>query len=439
MPLRNVPACLSLLAIAAAMPATALAQTAPARPDAPRPPLVWRQSPQTPPPRPGLAWDNRPVLRFGAVELSLRARLQGDHRSSAAAFLEDGESAFEWIRKRVGVEGNIGDGVLTFEIERELTSEEPWRDVFVNYGQFQAVQVRAGKFKLPFSLEENTSIANIDFAYRSLAARYLAPGRDRGVMVHGRVLARIVRYEVGTFAHDGDNAHSPGSERVRGNRTGVARVQIQPLRQLGGAAADLQVGAGWARSDLDEGVPAVRGRTAFEQTYFGSDYPVLGHRTRTGLELRWRPGPFSIKSEIIRLSDDRREQSVEDTDLSPVRAIGWYFSGSWVITGEAKEDGVNPRRPVHQGGAGAVEVAARLEELRFESGEATEEPSTSPRAEVIVGNANRSSTLGVTWYLNRWVKMQFNLIRETLRDPLQGPLPETPTYWSRVFRIQFIL
>ena len=48
-------------------------------------------------------------------------------------------------------------------------------------------------------------------------------------------------------------------------------------------------------------------------------------------------------------------------------------------------------------------------------------------------------TLGVNWYLNRWVKFQFNVIRDRLTDPSQGPLPSEPVIWSRALRLQFTL
>ena len=33
------------------------------------------------------------------------------------------------------------------------------------------------------------------------------------------------------------------------------------------------------------------------------------------------------------------------------------------------------------------------------------------------------TTLGVNWWVNRWVKIQANFIREKLDDPSLGPLP----------------
>ena len=98
-----------------------------------------------------------------------------------------------------------------------------------------------------------------------------------------------------------------------------------------------------------------------------------------------------------------------------------------------------PKRPFLRGGIGAVELALRFEELSFGSAANDEEPSTSPRANVIPGNTDQVTTFGVNWYLNRWVKVQFNLVRDKLTDPVQGPLPLQPTFWSRVWRIQLIL
>jgi phosphate-selective porin len=110
------------------------------------------------------------------------------------------------------------------------------------------------------------------------------------------------------------------------------------------------------------------------------------------------------------------------------------------MTGEIKADGLAvPRRPLFRGGIGAVEFAARLERLTFGSAADDRAPSAAPRAEVIEGNSDRVETAGVNWYMNRWMKVQFNIIHDTVRDPSQGPNPDRAGFWSHVLRFQLSL
>ena len=97
---------------------------------------------------------------------------------------------------------------------------------------------------------------------------------------------------------------------------------------------------------------------------------------------------------------------------------------------------MRPPRPFFRGGPGVIEVAARVERLSFGSAATAEDASEGPRAEVIAGNSDRVETFGVNWYANRWIKVQFNFLHDTLRDPSQGPLPDRTGYWSRVLRFQ---
>jgi phosphate-selective porin OprO/OprP len=254
------------------------------------------------------------------------------------------------------------------------------------------------------------------------------------------VLDEVLRYEFGVFDRDGRNARSVSGSRVSADTTRVGRVTAQPFRGTEFVAEDLTVGVAWSSSTVPEGLSAIRGRTTLGETFFSADYPVNGARSRLGFEGRWRAGPFKVQAEYIRVLEERLDQSVEDTALSPLRARGWYAQVGWVLTGDDKSDGLgSPKRPFLQGGPGAIEVAARVERLTFDSTGAGEVASSSPRAEVIVGNRNRILTVGLNWYLNRWVKVQFNLVRETLSDPLQGPRPSSPSFSSRLVRFQFQL
>ena len=301
-----------------------------------------------------------------------------------------------------------------------------WRDVYVDYRQFKAAQVRAGIFKMPFGLDENTSATNLDFVYRARISARLAPGRDHGVSVHGRVLKSLISYEGGVFRNDGENARPSNSTRVFGKRTVAARVLAHPFRGSKSVLADVQFGGAITSGDVPLGFPAVRARTVFGESFYNSDVWVYGRRQRTGLEARWRPGRMSIQAEYIRLTDERRGQSVEGGDLSPLVAEGWYVSGTYALTRKRNR-------------FGRVEVAARYETMSFGSRSGAEAPSTSARADVVLGNVDRATTLGANWLVNRWVKVQANLVRENIGRPSMGPRPGHSGFWSRVIRLQLTL
>ena len=391
----------------------------------------------------GFRWDNRPSLHLGqGTRIDFRVRLQGDLQGTDVELVDGDDvsvSSADIARKRIGIDGEILN-IFDYQVEGELGDDnDPWRDVYVNYKQYGFAEVQVGKFKLPFSMDENTSATNLDFVYRSRIAALLAPGRDKGAMVHGRFLRHgILRYELGLFSEDGSNARTFDTDRVHGERTVAGRILAQPFRRSKSIAEDLAFGASFTTSDLPEGVTNLRGRTEFDDSFYYPGFYVNGRRQRVGLEARWRPGPFSIKSEYIRLSDERLQQSVDNGDLDPFVASGYYVSATWALTGENKADGLDaPRRPLFQGGFGAVEVAVRTERIRFGSVATNGLPSDAPRAEVILGNAAQIFTLGANWYVNRWIKIQANLVRDSVTFPEFGPSPAQPAFWSRIVRFQF--
>ena len=233
---------------------------------------------------------------------------------------------------------------------------------------------------------------------------------------------------------------------MHGDRTVAGRVLAQPFRSTKSVASDLAIGVSFTASELPEGVSGLRGRTELDEWFYRPEVLVNGQRQRIGVEARWRPGPFSIKSEFIRLTDERLGQSMDGTDLSPFLSQGWYVSGTWVLTGEKKADGLDsPLRPIFRGPffkgwVGAVELAARAERIRFGSVDSDISgvlPSTAPRAEIVLGNSDLAYTFGVNWYANRWIKIQLNLVRNTIGFPDQGPNPEQSSFWSRIVRFQF--
>lgn len=391
-----------------------------------------------------MVFKHGPSLRVGKVlRIDLRVRLQADV-SNFSSDAQTDQGLLDVSRRRVGIEGKLLKRV-EFQLERELGQNDPWRDVFVDVQPTPHVQFRGGKFKIPFSLDQLTSPTRLDFVYRSRIGDYLAPGRDRGVAVHGRFKRRGLSYEAGLFQHDGDNARfgrNPGA-----GRTMAGRVTVRPfdgpatspgLKQLE-LAADMTVG------QVAEGLNALRGRTTSGTRVFEPVY-VNGQRTRLGLDAQWSSGPFSLKGEVLRASDERRRQGLAGENLPPLLSRGWYASGSWTITPEPNGRATEPSRPLtfRHGGIGVVELAARYERISFESADARSDPdidppSRSPRATNLVGASDRIWTFGVNWSLNRWVKLQIDAVRERLGNSTDGTGTHANIVWGSTCRLQFVL
>jgi phosphate-selective porin OprO/OprP len=356
-------------------------------------------------------------------------------------------------RNRIGIKGKLFKHI-EFEVERELTEKEltekdvllgleqrsAWKDVNVEFTYFKNAQVQVGKFKIPFGLDELTGVTHNDFIYRSLDANYLAPARDIGGMVHGRFFKRRLNYWTGVFVHDGDNARSKKIEG--GDQTFALRMTTIPFRRE--AMRGLEFGSAYAISKLtdDSFRPnGLRGRTVLTQDTFYEPVYVKGHRRRWEGDVDFTKGRATARGEYTWVTDDRIGQGLGDQTLPDARARAWYVSGTWILTGEKKERPLKPDNDLLQGGFGAVELAARYERLWYDNagGGALEDASRTPRTEVIQPESEHALTLGVNWTLNRFIKLQFNAIREQVDDPGRDPVPNGSAFWSRIFRIQFVL
>jgi phosphate-selective porin OprO/OprP len=391
-------------------------------------------------PRTRVDWNPRPSLRIGdAARIDFRLKLQLDLRAfSPDQPVDDG--TFQLHRRRAAVEGTLFKRV-DFQVERELRERGPWRDVYADARIDNALQFQGGKFKMPFGLEETTGTMDLDFIYRTVGTVALTPARDVGGMAHGR-LGRTLEYEAGAFRHDGEGALSeegfllPGEEQPRAERAIAARVLATPWGRGGGSRPRLGLAA--TSSAVPEGLNSVAGRSVFRSTFFPRLY-VRGRRMRIGAQAEWNPGPFGFRSEYIRVSEDRNGQGLGDVDLSALIGRSWYASATWVVTGEKKGNGIGPRRPLLQGGIGSIEVAARFERAALGSAAHDGPAFRNPRADNVLGNAERVWTTGANWYVNRWFKVQANGIREMFEDAQRTPVSGHTTFWSGVIRLQAVL
>ncbi len=396
---------------------------------------------------------DHPSIRWGQwLRLDLRGRVQVDQRDPG-----DDPSNFDTFglhRLRAGIDGELFR-VFQFSIERELSefeldqtpnptgqgSKTPWKDVWAELNLSNAFQLRGGRFKIPFGMDQLTSVTENDFVYRSQGGNFLSPARDLGVSAHGRFFGRKLTYDVGVFEQDGDNSRS--SKIVGGDRTIAGRVTARPIPTKAFNIDRAEFGVNVASTEVSDAsvLPnGLRARTVMSKYTFFEPVFVRGTRTRIGVDLDWQGGPFGARAEYIRVTDDRDGQGLRGDTLNPARYQSYYVAGAWVIAGARKDRPTVPEHYLFQHGAGAIEVAARYDRLWMNS-EPTGEPAfTNSRAEVILPSGNRVTTLGVNWYLNRFAKVQLNALHERLEDSGRTPLVDgRQSFWSTVFRMQFVL
>jgi phosphate-selective porin OprO and OprP len=103
-----------------------------------------------------------------------------DYNDRDSASVADG---FTLRRARLGVKGKFAND-FKYEIVGNLPGTATVDVAFIDYAKFAGAQLRLGKFKQPFGLEQLTSSNNIDFMERSYVDQ-IAPAKKIGAMIFG--------------------------------------------------------------------------------------------------------------------------------------------------------------------------------------------------------------------------------------------------------------
>jgi phosphate-selective porin OprO/OprP len=383
--------------------------------------------------------DDKFILRFtGQIQADYRAFLDGRDYTDIDTFLVR--------RARLGIEANM----FTYYEFRLLpdfsNSQGPGvfastriQDAYLNVHYWDAFQVEAGKFKQPFSYEQLIQDRFVPTMERSLIDQ-LVPARDEGVMIHGQKLFGD-RFDYGLSVSNGEINGDFDTSKLKDFNW---RVAFRPLNDpdFWPILRGFQIGMAGTTGAEQEPVSPAALRTPATVLWFQFNPAVRadGLRNRWSPELAYFYGPLGFASQYFH----------EDEELRPVffgpgsqfridvPFDGYYFMATLLLTGEEREmtysRPVTPLRPFEpfQGldGPGAWELVARVSRLVMGDNVFKAFP-TGPRSTISLANPNGNSpgatelTLGFNWYLNAWVRMQFNWEHAWFDDPVRlGPGPQ---------------
>lgn len=404
------------------------------------PPPVRPASPATPkkaPPAPG--WTAEPVAienESAGFRLALTGYAQADYRSYqdwtvATPDLRAEESG--WERVRVGFAGRWGP--LSFQVDAApaLDPGDELKDAWAELRFARALRLRGGRFKVPVSPEWMSSPSKTDFLERSVVVDALAPDRDWGAEINGEV-GRVVEYQVGVFAGDGDG------KRIQAGTTYAGRLVLKPWRglEIGGSTSYGEVTADPAGPDLD---PRPKGFSAESQTEYVFFEPMFvdGRRQRWDAEATLRQGPFGLRAEYLEQREERNGQGPTLEDLPDVRGRGYQVAATWLVTGEKKVRTVRPGRRVFHG-PGAIELGIRWEDMRIDDVENEGFEGFGNRARNVRPAGFRALTGGVSWWPTVFLRLTGNVVVERYEDPLLAPESgKEGDYVSVLGRVQVML
>ena len=309
------------------------------------------------------------------------------------------------------MQADFGSGFLTTTTNNNLLL-----DAYVDIHSLPALQLKAGKMRVPVSLEVQPADENLYLVERGYPSE-LAPNRDVGFMLHGDLFGNALYYGIGAF--NGVPDGNSGDIEVADNEKDVAgRVfalpftnsGIAPLQKFGfGLGASYGLEAGSTTPNF-----ATMGRQKFFSYLTGSGAAASPNVTEAGGHLRLDPqgyyywGPAGLYWEYIVSSEKFQRDAGASHTQQWFDNRGWDVTASWFLTGET--DGYwTPPAPLHPfhfngSGWGAWQLLARLQGISLDNS------AFSKSANFVAANSAQSALtwgVGLNWFMNKNIKWIF--------------------------------
>ncbi len=303
---------------------------------------------------------------------------------------------FQLRRIRTGVEGMLAQ-YYEYKVEYDFgRNTATLTDGYLGLTHVDAANLRMGRFKAPFSVEELTSSNSIRFVERSMLNRF-APSRQVGVALHGR----SGDFGYNAMIYDG---------AVKGEHVFAGRATLDVGKATVGVNALTEDNAGSA-SLIDF-------RTELGTRWYGyhTDLVSDGRRSQLGGDVSYWGTPLSLVAEFVMGDQD---VVLEDASKS-LSHTGWYVQAGYVLTGEnATVGGVTPARDFDpaKGGAGAFELVARYAQVK------TDDAAMDFARDGSIKDAS-ALTAGVNWYMSRHTKLMLNYVHTSFESAIGGDKSE---------------
>ena len=208
-------------------------------------------------------------------------------------------------------------------------------DVWVNYHEFPAAQVKIGQYKAPFGLEQLTPDTSLLTIERTLPTGAITPDRQIGAELWGKPFTSIwpeqkdlLTYYAGIFNGNGRNI----TVNDNNNFMFVGRLELQPLKDVFGKGSFLKFGGDVLNSRDEQGVNISQSSNLLVNSD-GSLSPFVlpsaDERTAWSVDAWLRMGPFDVIGEYLQEHVEGRTVNGVPPAFSNFTTDGFYVTGAY--------------------------------------------------------------------------------------------------------------
>jgi phosphate-selective porin len=220
----------------------------------------------------------------------------------------NGENGFSVGNARLQVYGEF-DNKFGYQLQTNFVSSTVLLDANMYYNLTPNFSVKAGLFKSPFSYEYLTGAAATDFVNRSSVVNQLAPKRQLGLQLQGKLADGMFKYTAGMFNGNGFGPNQNDDDRF------LYTARLETNSGLGGGLGDSFVMG--LNASYEQSESATSGAGLLSQ--------VEGEQLLLGADTRISYNNMMLAGEFI--------YSMIETDVGPeYNPFGYYVTGGYFVT-----------------------------------------------------------------------------------------------------------
>ncbi|KAG0505723.1 MAG: Phosphate-selective porin O and P [Candidatus Udaeobacter sp.] len=208
-------------------------------------------------------------------------------------------------------------------------------DIWVNYHQFPAAQVKIGQYKAPFGLEQLTPDTSLLTIERTLPTGAITPDRQIGAELWGKPFTSIwpeqkdlLTYYAGIFNGNGRNI----TVNDNNNFMFVGRLELQPFKDVFGKGSFLKFGGDVLNSRDEQGVNISQSSNLLvndDGSLSPFVLPSADERTAWSVDAWLRMGPFDLIGEYLQEHVEGRTVNGVPPAFSNFTTDGFYVTGAY--------------------------------------------------------------------------------------------------------------